>query len=74
MFDISIIVKKLENANLVEKRKDGSYGGFFSIKNHSHLLTAEELEFWLTVLHNGSCHDDKKCTDLHRWNLQPLND
>jgi len=71
--DISTIVDKLKLAGIV---KEVSWGmtGEFSIENHNHLLTAEELEKFLFVLHLASPDHDKECTDLHSFNFKYFED
>ena len=73
VFDIEPIIKKLKEADLVEEQP-GILCGTFSINNHGHLLTAEELKSWIEVLHQSGVHPKEKCTDLHAWNFQFIND
>lgn len=67
--DIDPIIEKLRKAGLVENHETG-FHGLFSIKRDGHILSADELEVWLSVLHKGSAHDDKTCSDLHKWNFE----
>jgi hypothetical protein len=66
--DLTVIIDKLRAAGLIEDHDKGM-SGVFSIRDHGHLLDPEELSVWLYALHNGSKHDDRKCSDLHSWNV-----
>lgn len=67
--DLTKIVDKLKEHGLVEHYPTGMRGEF-SLKKHSHIFTAEELEFFLKILHQSSAPHDQDCHDLHRWNFQ----
>lgn len=73
MVDLGAIVDKLEAAGLVKHDGKDLYGDF-SIKEHAHLLTPQELKMWLAALHMGTPSHEKNCTDLHRWHFKAVNE
>jgi hypothetical protein len=70
--DLTDIIRKLEPMGLATRHITG-YSGTFSIKDHGHLLLPHELRAFIDVLHEGTPHHDRECTDLHRWNFEMIN-
>ena len=68
--DLGMIVMKLLDARVVKKTPTG-YQGMFSIERHSGLLSDEELNTFLDILHKATPHG-QECCDWHQFNFEVL--
>lgn len=71
--DLTIIMDKLEAEGLVHRTVEG-IEGWFCMPQHKHLLTTQEFDTFVELLHISTPSHASKCTGSHKFVFKKIDE